>query len=158
MVYGSGGNCVKKEIILSMLGSCLFSCTVMAEGVTLYKPAEILGHNYQLQKDSYEATNTDGGLRHYICSDCGDEYSYETDPLIYEINPKTGEAVDQANCSNPLLPDWEHVPDGHTKGRFFCLMSHYTYARLLFLLMLLSHRKISCLNFSPQHENNCHQR
>ena len=68
-------------------------------------------HHYQLQEDSYEATDTEGGYRHYVCADCGDEYDYHTDPLVYETNPKTGEPVDQAGAFNPLLPTWEHIPD-----------------------------------------------
>ena len=68
-------------------------------------------HHYQLQPDSHESTDTDSGLRHYICADCGDEYSYETAPLVYEVNPRTGEPVTQAGAYNPLLPAWEHIPD-----------------------------------------------
>ena len=68
-------------------------------------------HHYQLQPDSYEATDTTGGYRHYVCADCGDEYSYTMDPLVYTVNPKTGEPVDQAGAWNPLLPSWEHIPD-----------------------------------------------
>ena len=68
-------------------------------------------HHYRLQPDSYEATDTEGGYRHYVCEDCGDEYSYTMDPLVYEVNPKTGEPVDQAGAFNPLLPTWEHIPD-----------------------------------------------
>ena len=68
-------------------------------------------HHYQLQDDSYEATDTEGGYRHYVCADCGDEYSYTMDPLVYEVNPKTGAPVDQAGAYNPLLPSWEHIPD-----------------------------------------------
>ena len=68
-------------------------------------------HHYRLQDDSYEATDTEGGYRHYVCADCGDEYSYTTDPLVYETNPKTGETVTQAHAYNPLLPSWEHIPD-----------------------------------------------
>lgn len=68
-------------------------------------------HQYQLQDDSYEATDTEGGYRHYKCTDCGDEYSYETDPMVYTENPKTGEPVDQANAFNPLLDSTEHIPD-----------------------------------------------
>ena len=26
-------------------------------------------HHYQLQDDSYEATDTEGGYRHYVCAD-----------------------------------------------------------------------------------------
>ena len=72
-------------------------------------------HNYELQDDSYESTDTEGGYRHYICADCGDEYSYETDPLVYETNPKTGEPVDQDGAYNPLLPSWENIPDTEPK-------------------------------------------
>ncbi|MDO4650088.1 MAG: carbohydrate-binding protein, partial [Eubacteriales bacterium] len=65
-------------------------------------------------------TDTEGGLRHYICADCGDEYSYETDPMVYTENPKTGEPVDTSvavhtengTLANPILPEWEHIPDG----------------------------------------------
>ena len=39
--------------------------------------------SYTLQDDSYESTDTSGGLRHYKCSECGAEYSYETDPMVY---------------------------------------------------------------------------
>ncbi len=69
-------------------------------------------NKYVLQDDSYEATDTEGGYRHYVCSECGAEYSYETDPMVYETNPKTGEPADQSGAHNPLLPAWEHVPDG----------------------------------------------
>ena len=82
-----------------------------AEVVPEFKHHEF-EHHYQLQPDSYEATETEGGFRHYICSDCGDEYSYTMDPLVYETNPKTGEPVTQAGAYNPLLPAWEHIPDG----------------------------------------------
>ena len=69
-------------------------------------------HQYQLQPDSYEATDTESGYRHYVCADCGDEYDYFTDPLVYTENPKTGEPVTQEGAFNPLLPSWEHIPDG----------------------------------------------
>lgn len=68
-------------------------------------------HHYRLQDDSYEATDAEGGYRHYVCEDCGDEYSYALDPLVYQTNPKTGEPVTQAGAYNPLLPSWEHIPD-----------------------------------------------
>ena len=68
-------------------------------------------HHYRLQEDSFEATDTEGGYRHYRCEDCGDEYSYHTDPMVYVTNPRTGELVDQAGAWNPLLPPWEHIPD-----------------------------------------------
>lgn len=69
-------------------------------------------HSYRLQDDSYEATDTTGGYRHYICSDCDDEYSYETDPMVYTVNPKTGEAADNLkDAVNPYLPNYEFMPD-----------------------------------------------
>ena len=76
-----------------------------------FKP-QTFEHHYQLQPDSHEATDTEGGYRHYICKDCGDEYDYTTDPLVYTVNPKTGEPVTQQGAFNPLLPSWEHIPDG----------------------------------------------
>ena len=82
------------------------------EEYPLFTILETTGHAYKLQDDSYEATDTKGGYRHYICEDCGDEYSYETDPLVYTTNPKTGEAVDQKGAHNPILPFYEHMPDG----------------------------------------------
>ena len=80
------------------------------ETIPVFKHHEF-EHRYQLQDDSYEATDTEGGYRHYICADCGDEYSYTMDPLVYKVNPKTGGPVDQAGAYNPLLPSWEHIPD-----------------------------------------------
>lgn len=68
-------------------------------------------HHYQLQSDSFEATDTEGGYRHYICADCGDEYDYTIDPMVYTVNPKTGEPVTQQGAFNPLLPSTEHIPD-----------------------------------------------
>ena len=68
--------------------------------------------SYELQDDSYEATDTEGGLRHYVCSECGAEYSYELAPMVYETNPKTGEAVDHQGASNPIYESWSFVPDG----------------------------------------------
>ena len=68
--------------------------------------------DYRLQDDSYEATDEAGGYRRYACSVCGAEYAYHTDPLVYEVNPKTGKPVDQAGTKNPYLPLWEHIPDG----------------------------------------------
>lgn len=69
-------------------------------------------NSYLLQDDSHESTDTESGLRHYVCSECGAEYSYETAPLVYTENPVTGEPVDQAGASNPLFENWEYVPDG----------------------------------------------
>ena len=49
-------------------------------------------NSYKLAEDSHEATDTEGGLRHYVCSECGAEYSYQTDPLVYE-NRRAGRPV-----------------------------------------------------------------
>ena len=68
--------------------------------------------SYLLQDDSFEATDTEGGFRHYVCSDCGAEYSYETAPLVYEVNPQTGEPVTHLGASNPLYENWSYCPDG----------------------------------------------
>ena len=68
-------------------------------------------YDYRLQPDSYEAADTEGGWRHYVCSVCGAEYAYATDPLIYPVNPKTGEPCTNAGAVNPNLPLWERVPD-----------------------------------------------
>lgn len=61
--------------------------------------------------DSYEATETEGGHRHYACTVCGAEYSYDTDPTVYTVNPKTGEPVTFDNAANPYLPNYEFMPD-----------------------------------------------
>ena len=74
------------------------------------KPCEHVG-SYRLEADSYEATDTEGGFRHYRCSECQAEYSYETAPLVYETHPKTGEAVSLALAANPYLPNYELMPD-----------------------------------------------
>ena len=106
----------KISIILGLCCLTVFSTSsVMAakkteDGPPAFKQPE-QEHHYQLQDDSYEATDTEGGYRHYICSDCGDEYDYYMDPMVYETNPKTGEPVNQAGAVNPLLPTWEHIPD-----------------------------------------------
>ena len=68
-------------------------------------------YDYRLQPDSYEATDTEGGYRHYVCAVCGAAYAYETDPLVYPVNPKTGEPVTNAGSVNPNLPLWERIPD-----------------------------------------------
>ena len=68
-------------------------------------------HNYRLAADSYEATATQGGYRHYRCTVCRADYSYETDPLVYTKNPKTGEALTQDYAINPYLPNYEFMPD-----------------------------------------------
>lgn len=107
----------KKLILLGILAAitCTAGTTVQAEETTgEISPYRACEHtnSYQLQDDSHESTDTEGGLRHYVCSECGAEYSYETAPLVYTENPKTGEAVTQAGASNPLFESWEHVPDG----------------------------------------------
>ena len=68
-------------------------------------------YSYKLQPDSHEATDTEGGYRHYRCTECGAEYAYETTPLVYTKHPKTGKPVTHAGSVNPNLPLWEHVPD-----------------------------------------------
>ena len=116
---------MKKLIVLAMTGSLLLTgnaVNVLAEestgaveesatGISKYRACEHT-NSYKLAEDSHEATDTEGGLRHYVCSECGAEYSYQTDPLVYDVNPKTGEPADQSGASNPLLPSWEYVPDG----------------------------------------------
>ena len=109
---------MKKKVIL--WGTLAF----MTAGVSISVSGEDMDRNvsagracehtysYHLQEDSYEATDSEGGFRHYKCSECGAEYSYETDPLVYTENPVTGEAVDQSGASNPLFENWEYVPDG----------------------------------------------
>ena len=98
-------------LLLSVLPTGALAAKKKKEAtVPVYKHHEF-EHHYQLQGDSHEATDTEGGYRHYICTDCGDEYSYTTDPLVYLTNPKTGALVDQAGAWNPLLPQWEHIPD-----------------------------------------------
>ncbi|MBQ9031535.1 MAG: carbohydrate-binding protein [Parasporobacterium sp.] len=69
-------------------------------------------YSYVLQEDSYEATDTEGGYRHYVCSECKAEYAYETAPMIYEANPKTGEPVTHQGASNPIYENWCFIPDG----------------------------------------------
>lgn len=85
--------------------------------VSKYRACEH-AQSYTLQDDSYEATDTTGGLRHYKCTECGAEYSYETDPMVYidGFVKQDGTVVDvnegNKGASNPLFPSWEHVPDG----------------------------------------------
>ena len=74
-------------------------------------------YSYELQEDSYEATDTTGGYRHYKCSECGKEYSYKTDPMVYVdgFKKQDGTVVevneDNSGSVNPNLPLWEHIPD-----------------------------------------------
>lgn len=119
---------MKKKVLvsLSLLGSmtaALFAAPALAaeeasEPVqSEYRACE---HtlSYELQDDSYEATDTEGGYRHYICSQCGAEYSYNTDPMVYVdgFTKQDGTVVEvnkgNEGASNPLFPSWEHVPDG----------------------------------------------
>ncbi|MCD7868927.1 MAG: carbohydrate-binding protein [Clostridiales bacterium] len=109
---------MRRNMLLLGLAAVLtlgMSLTVSAEEtsgeISPYRACEHT-NSYQLQDDSYEATDTEGGYRHYVCSECGAEYSYETDPLVYTVNPVTGEEVDQSGASNPLFENWEYVPDG----------------------------------------------
>ena len=74
-------------------------------------------YSYQLCEDSKQATDTEGGYRHYKCSVCGDEYSYKTDPMVYADGfvKQNGEVVEvnetNAGATNPYLPLWEHIAD-----------------------------------------------
>ena len=74
-------------------------------------------YGYRLQSDSYEATDKKGGYRHYVCKECGAEYAYYTDPLVYEggFVKQDGSVVKvnktNAGSVNPNLPLWEHIPD-----------------------------------------------
>lgn len=85
--------------------------------VSAYRACEH-SDSYMLQDDSYEATETTGGFRHYKCTKCDAEYSYETDPTVYVDGfvKQDGTVVDvnegNKGASNPLFPSWEHVPDG----------------------------------------------
>lgn len=99
-----------------MASGCTAADNIDTENVTpggvtqiLYNAGEIQGceHTYELQDDSYEATETENGYRHYVCSACNEEYAYETDPMLYEID-----GIANAGATNPYLPLWEHMPDG----------------------------------------------
>ena len=98
-------------MMVSLLPGAAFAAKKKEKKEPEFKLQE-LEHHYRLQPDSYESTDTESGYRHYICADCGDEYDYFTDPLVYTVNPKTGEPVTQYGAFNPLLPSWEHIPDG----------------------------------------------
>ena len=100
---------MKKAIFALTLGAALL-LTAAAWGKDSDKPCEHAG-SYLLQEDSHEATETESGYRHYVCQECGAEYSYETAPLVYETNPKTGEAVSLSLAANPYLPNFELMPD-----------------------------------------------
>ena len=109
---------LKKSISLLVAGMMLLSLLPTAAFAAEGEPGEAFAYracehvtSYVLQDDSYEATDTTGGYRHYACSECGAEYSYETDPMVYEVNPKTGEPLDYSDAVNPYLPNWEFMPD-----------------------------------------------
>ena len=78
-------------------------------------------YGYRLQPDSYEATDTKGGYRHYICKECGAEYAYHTDPLVYVdgFRKQDGSVVTvnktNTGAVNPNLPLWEHIPDAEPR-------------------------------------------
>lgn len=92
-------------------------------------------HTYRLEPDSYEATDTAGGYRHYRCSVCRSDYAYYTDPLVYKVNPKTGEPLSDSSAANPYLPNYEFMPDNElhilwskadSEWRVYALGSHDT--------------------------------
>ena len=74
-------------------------------------------YGYRIQDDSYESTDTESGYRHYICKECGAEYAYYTDPLVYADGfvKQDGTVVEVNETNegsvNPNLPLWEHIPD-----------------------------------------------
>lgn len=78
-------------------------------------------HKYERQEDSKEATETEGGYRHYICGACGEEYAYTTDPLVYAdgYEKYDGSVVDvnegNIGAANPYLPLWDHTCDGEPR-------------------------------------------
>ena len=103
----------------------------------------VCGHtySYRLQEDSFEATDEEGGYRHYKCAECGAEYAYATDPMVYADGfvKQNGEIVEvnetNAGATNPYLPLWEHIPDGEPhvfwsradlEWRFYIFGSHDT--------------------------------
>ena len=106
-------------LILAMvlsLGNAAFAADEAEEALPEDRACEHT-YNYLLQEDSYEATDTESGYRHYACSICGAEYAYTTDPLVYvdsfikqdgtvvEVNETNKGAV------NPNFPLWERIPD-----------------------------------------------
>ena len=93
---------------VNSLASGEASSTTGASSITNTNTPE---HTFRLQPDSYEATAATGGYRHYRCTECGEEYSYTIDPLVYDVNPKTGEPLDDSLAVNPYLPNYEFMPD-----------------------------------------------
>ena len=107
----------------------------------------VCGHtySYRLQGDSFEATDEAGGYRHYKCAECGAEYAYTTDPMVYADGfvKQNGEVVEvnetNEGAANPYLPLWEHIADGEphvfwSKGdcewRLYVYGSHDTTGRI----------------------------
>lgn len=78
-------------------------------------------HVFERQEDSHEATDTEGGLRHFACSQCGLEYAYTTDPLVYEDGDVTGAGTEvevnegSIGAVNPYLPLYVHTADGEPR-------------------------------------------
>ena len=74
-------------------------------------------YKYALCEDSVAATDDEGGYRHYQCSECGAEYAYYTDPMVYADGfvKQDGSVVEvnetNAGATNPYLPLWEHIAD-----------------------------------------------
>ena len=100
---------LKKSISLLVAGMMLLSLLPTAAFAAEGEPGEAFAYracehttSYVLQDDSYEATDTAGGYRHYACSECGAEYSYETDPMVYEVNPKTSTPTCPTGSSCPI--------------------------------------------------------
>ena len=96
-------------MVLSMVPTLVFAEDAPEAGFA-YRACEH-STSYVLQSDSYEATDTTGGYRHYKCSQCDAEYSYKTDPMVYTVNPKTGEEINFDYAINPYLPNYEFMPD-----------------------------------------------
>ena len=107
----------------------------------------VCGHtySYRLQEDSFEATDTAGGYRHYRCAECGAEYAYATDPMVYADGfvKQNGEIVEvnetNEGAANPYLPLWEHIADGEPhvfwskadcEWRLYVFGSHDTTGRI----------------------------
>jgi len=121
-----------KSIALLILAALLLS---MLPAASFAEEGAAHIHAYHLAEDSYEATAAEGGYRHYVCAECGDAYSYETDPTVYTVNPKTGEPVTLDYAANPYLPNWEFMPDNElhvlwsredNEWRVYALGSHDT--------------------------------
>ena len=73
-------------------------------------------NSYKLAEDSHEATDTEGGLRHYVCSECGAEYSYQI-PLYMKQTRK------QESRQTSLVPAIRCFHPGS-----MCRMENLTYS------------------------------